>query len=325
MNALYIYVMFLLAMLSSEGMAKKRKPNNRPTIGVLTQKVHSAFSPQVKKSEGYIAASYVKYLEMAGAQVVPILATMKPKAVRKLVRSINGALFPGGAAPLDDSPFYETASVIYHEAKKLNDKGVHFPLWGTCLGFETLHNLAAEENILMDVVAENISMELNFTQHAFRSRLFEDMDKKMMQDLMFEKITLNMHHSGISPELYGTNLKLNAMYRVLSTNFDEKGVEFVSTVEGIKYPFYGTQWHPEKNLFEWTTREAINHSPEAVAVAQYLSNFFVNEARKNFQKFKSVKEEIKHSIFKYAPIFSGGTSLFEQVYVFGNGSEIIQH
>ena len=43
------------------------------------------------------------------------------------------------------------------------------------------------------------------------------------------------------------------------------------------YPFYGTQWHPEKNSFEWTSREAINHSKEAVLVTQYMANFFVNQ------------------------------------------------
>ena len=45
------------------------------------------------------------------------------------------------------------------------------------------------------------------------------------------------------------------------------------------YPFYGTQWHPEKNPFEWATREAINHSKEAVLVTQYVANFFVDQGR----------------------------------------------
>jgi len=45
------------------------------------------------------------------------------------------------------------------------------------------------------------------------------------------------------------------------------------------YPFYGVQWHPEKNSFEWTSQEAINHSKEAVMVTQYFADFFVNQGK----------------------------------------------
>ena len=90
---------------------------------------------------------------------------------------------------------------------------------------------------------------------------------------------------------------------------------------GIKYPFYATQWHPEKNIFEWTRQEDISHSPNAIAITQYLSNFFVDEARKNPFKFPSETEEIANLIFRFSPVYSGGHSLFEQVYVFGNNTE----
>ena len=43
------------------------------------------------------------------------------------------------------------------------------------------------------------------------------------------------------------------------------------------YPIYGTQWHPEKNAFEWAPDQAINHSDHAVLIAQRAANFFVNE------------------------------------------------
>jgi gamma-glutamyl hydrolase len=33
---------------------------------------------------------------------------------------------------------------------------------------------------------------------------------------------------------------------------DQNGLEFISTLEAKEFPFYGTQYHPEKNSFEWT-------------------------------------------------------------------------
>ena len=50
-----------------------------------------------------------------------------------------------------------------------------------------------------------------------------------------------------------------------------------SSHPGKKYPVYGVQWHPEKNGFEWTTKEGINHSEHAVAIMQYAANFLVQE------------------------------------------------
>jgi len=32
---------------------------------------------------------------------------------------------------------------------------------------------------------------------------------------------------------------------------DSRGYGYVSTIEGLRVPFYGVQWHPEKAMFEW--------------------------------------------------------------------------
>ena len=48
-------------------------------------------------------------------------------------------------------------------------------------------------------------------------------------------------------------------------------------LSGKRYPFYAVQWHPEKNGFEWTTKEGINHSEHAVTIMQMAANFLVQE------------------------------------------------
>ena len=72
-----------------------------------------------------------------------------------------------------------------------------------------------------------------------------------------------------------------------------------------KYPFYAVQWHPEKNNFEWTTKEEIPHSEHAVAVSQLTADFLVqegqfscfNEARGLLGCFHSDKP------FRYATVY----------------------
>lgn len=42
------------------------------------------------------------------------------------------------------------------------------------------------------------------------------------------------------------------------------------------YPIYGTQWHPEKNAFEWR-RPFVAHTPSGVRVTFFMAEFFVSE------------------------------------------------
>ena len=91
---------------------------------------------------------------------------------------------------------------------------------------------------------------------------------------------------------------------------------------GVEYPFYGTQWHPEKNIFEWTKYEAINHSPTAVQVSQHFANFFVNEARRNNNTFSSESELESYLIYHHNIIWGAGLSAFGQIYVFEDESLI---
>jgi hypothetical protein len=43
----------------------------------------------------YIAASYIKYIEAAGARAVPILWTMDDAEITRRFHAVNGLLFPG--------------------------------------------------------------------------------------------------------------------------------------------------------------------------------------------------------------------------------------
>lgn len=121
--------------------------------------------------------------------------------------------------------------------------------------------------------------------------------------------------------------KLDQTYIVTSTNKDATGKVFVSTMEGIKYPFFGyvhhprlsvinrVQWHPEKSVYEWTFKEALNHSPDVVFCVTYLANFFVNEARKSTHSFPSIALEQAALIYNYAPSLTDEVNYNAHTYV----------
>lgn len=125
-------------------------------------------------------------------------------------------------------------------------------------------------------------------------------------------------------------------------NHDLNNLEFISSLEHITYPFYGLQFHPEKNLYEWKIGEKIPHGKNAIEIAQYFANFFVNEgtsvffedfyilylksiptkiilcaARKNHHIFQSSEEEAQTLIYNYSPTYTAlGHSVFMQSYIF---------
>ena len=103
--------------------------NNQPIFGVLTLPWEMNIQ--------YIASSYVKYLEMSGARVVPISLNYSYKEIDFLLASVNGVFFTGGDAPFWSShsqtavlsPEYgEKGCYIYEQVKKFNDQGNFFPL-----------------------------------------------------------------------------------------------------------------------------------------------------------------------------------------------------
>ncbi|XP_041817142.1 gamma-glutamyl hydrolase isoform X2 [Chelmon rostratus] len=283
--------------------------NDRPIIGVLAQEV---YSPKPNQT-AVIAASYVKFLESAGARVVPVMINQTPEAYKTLFNSINGILYPGGGASIISSGYERAAKIFYELAIQANKRGDYFPVWGTCLGFEQLTYLTSGESILSHTNTSGVSLPLSFT-NAKDSKMFKGFPAELMADLASQPLTENSHKWSLAVLTYNTNEDLKKFYKVLSTNTDGT-TEFVSTVEAYDYPIYGTQWHPEKNAFEWT-RPYIAHSPSAVKTTFYMAEFFVSEARKNFHKFESEEEERKALIYNYSPVYTGPNSSFEQVYYF---------
>ena len=78
----------------------------RPLVGVLSQ-------PGLMQIDGvpanysYIAASYVKFVEMAGARAVPIPYDAPADEITRIFQQVNGVLLPGGVQDL--TPTHRTS------------------------------------------------------------------------------------------------------------------------------------------------------------------------------------------------------------------------
>lgn len=114
-----------------------------------------------------------------------------------------------------------------------------------------------------------------------------------------------------------TEFHLDSEWRVMSVNRDWNGFEFISSIEHRDYPFYGVQFHPEKNLYEWVRNKNISHTSSAIKASQYFAQFFVSEARRSTNSFRDAKTEDQFVIYNFNVTFTGAVgSAFEQCYLF---------
>ncbi len=299
-------------------------------VGILSQPHNDDYD--------YIAASYVKWLESAGARSIVIPYEADDDLIDEIFTQINGVFFPGGTTSLPPNAQKIWNLIIERNSNPDED---YLPLWGTCLGFEFIIMLAGGEDALQyGFDAENISLPLIFpTQqdviqsdnvYSIESNLYPT-TSSMRENLSQQNITMNNHINGITPQQFLNNSNLSESFHITSTNLDRKGRPFVSTIESKKYPIYGTQYHPEKNNFEFGLMhsatlnsnyysdepyEAINHSEEAVEFSMKLALFFVGQIRKNINgNYHMIK---RHPIVYQYPMERG--QAFEQIYLIPKAS-----
>lgn len=78
----------LLLIVSSEASSVV---NNRPVVGIVAEDYYGTVSGKTT----YIAASYVKWVEAAGARVLPIFINQTDEYYDRVLGIVSGVVFPG--------------------------------------------------------------------------------------------------------------------------------------------------------------------------------------------------------------------------------------
>ena len=144
-----------------------------PLIGVITQPHHHKHH----KDEQTISGPLVSWVESAGGRVVPIPFHAPWSQIEDIFNSINGLVLPGGSGDLwYGHPFFDTAARLFDLATAANEGGDVFPVYGICLGFETMHimiaNRTREELLVPSAGQESVSNTIELTEEAEDSLFF---------------------------------------------------------------------------------------------------------------------------------------------------------
>lgn len=263
-------------------------------------------------------AWYPKWIEQGGGRSIPIKYDASTEEVDRILAKVNGVVFTGGELSLrPETKYFKTAKHIYSRTIEMNRRGIHFPLWGICMGFQLLCEITGGDYEVIShnqFDSEQLELPLEFTKYGReQSRMFSGAGDEIMWNLANLNITANLHHDGVYPSTFQRFKNLDDFYHVISENKDRKGTPFISSIEAKDYPIYAVQWHPERPQYDWSSM-GIPHSTKAFSAMEYLSNFFNDEARKNSQTFSSREEEDDLLLYNTAPRYNGynvQTYLFE--------------
>ena len=315
-------VIFAIAQVSAKAFEGS---NERPVIGILT--IPSEYDQYPANDWNYMAASYVKYLESAGARVVPVQWDLPLENFTRIMRSLNGFLITGGDSDhvkADNktlTPFGVAVQNVVNTVIQINNEGVHYPLWGTCMGFQLISCIIAGQTsgdyncLYVQPGFSQIRTNMSFFEGAEKHPIFSKMTNDLHDAFLHDDITFFHFSVTVHRYLWEENSGLKTNFTRLTYVLDEAATNITVLIAGTKYPIYGSQFHPEKIPFEWR-REEIPHSRQAVSGAQMYANFFVDEARKNFNSFNGSGIDLDSVIiYNYDPVKLTDAS-FEQIYFF---------
>ena len=116
-------------------------------------------------------------------------------------------------------------------------------------------------DVLKKYDAHTISLPIFYISEPYKTKMFSGMGADA--DLLTtEAMLLNSHTWGVDPEFFETYAKLKNIFNVTSISYEPKRKKraFTATMESEKYPFFGTQFHPEKVAFMFNNDSGVNHT-----------------------------------------------------------------
>jgi len=278
-------------------------------LSAAAAKTNIASAESLSMVGSCVNSLYVDWVQAAGGRAVVMPFDASRDRLDHLLSSVNGVLFPGGVIDLSKSSFYVAQARYVYEYAVAN----HLPLWASCQGFQLVAVLAANDTNVLETNsfdAMGTSLPLQWTPTASSSRFYQGMNPQAREILGASSVTSNLHTNGVLPDAVTRFPLFGSWMRVISTNRDRKGREFISTIEHVRAPIYAAQWHPERPQFDWTLEyegnpAGVNHAAEAVQAMQAVANFFLGQARANEQRFPDLASERLASVYAYSMQWDG--------------------
>lgn len=261
--------------------------------GLLKKNFQEYDMDEIVNSTSFIAETYIDWVKSADMHPVIFDITLPIEKLVAKLSEVDAMLLTGGRQSFFNqrsnetdikipTPYLSIIGQIVSAVIEENNRGHRMPIWSTCLGFEAMLVHLTNYNLIRRVVDNEIKSADKVTLVNYQTkslRFFSPEDHEYMQKA--RSFYFN-HKFGIFAKDFYFNKYLRDNVDIVAVK--EFGQEpIVVWFEFRNYPFFGTQFHPEKFPFDQQLiqgngdrlkREEINHK-----MARLLKSMAVDRGR----------------------------------------------
>ena len=252
-----------------------------------------------------IPTTYMKFLESKNIKFIPIfLNEYSNKIYLEQLDYLDGIVMTGGTItgiylnkgktdyetfeerPDSYSNYLNFTKDVLDKAKKINDSGRVFVVYGVCQSFYSIVEIESGRDLYLSKIYNNVfNRPIYFNYYGN----YNDGSglKKFIGDDNISKFengnnAFFFHNFGISLGEFVIKQSLIENYypvAIYKIDPEKKPYEFVGAIENKKYPIFALQFHPEKILYETSSSMHISQNQDNLS----LSKLFVDYIYKKLE------------------------------------------
>ena len=273
-----------------------------PTILTLSIPI----SDDNSASQSRVENSFVRWLQASGADLISIHPWSKYEEIDFLLTKVNGILLQGNPDKIViNSPYYNIVKYLYKKTIELNNSGIKMPLIAFGDDLSLLCIIISEDNISINTEMDyriDVPTKLKLFYTPDKTIILNEFEKEDMKALEKEYILANNLIRYISVKDYLKDFHLSQKFNLIATSKTRDGREYISIIEGKKYPIIMVSFHPEFIVFETCKFFIIPETLKAIYTSRFIGNSFVFYGRKNVNNTFTVEEKEKYGyIDPYGP------------------------
>ena len=200
----------------------------------------------VIESPGNSPTNYMRWLESGGLIPVRIPYTIPKEELLLCLQRVEGVVWTGGAiekAKYDAvRPIYlDTLRTTFEVAKRYNEKGLFYPLWGICQGLEFLALFQEGKDIhTLPKHKADGNFPITFTGKSDLRTWFAPLEEEMKR----RPCAVKHHTYGVDPMPDMKTLSMQDGY--------------VNILKYKDYPFYGLMFHVERPFDAFSEKVSVH-------------------------------------------------------------------